>query len=82
MFNNVVWHRHPVDQQIRAEQKSQQSLVIWFTGIDSPYEIPEAPEVHIDADASGVAEAVKQLLEYLYCVGALKTGYAPIAVGA
>ena len=208
MFNNVVWHRHPVDQQIRAEQKSQQSLVIWFTGlsasgkstiagaleqiltqqgyhtylldgdnvrhglckdlgfsdndrkenirrvgevaklgadaglivlaafispfrsdrrmvrdilpagqfievfvdaplqvckqrdpkglyaqaergeiklftgIDSPYEIPEAPEVHIDADASGVAEAVNQLLEHLYSVGALKAGYAPIAVGA
>jgi adenylylsulfate kinase-like enzyme len=32
MFNNAVWLRHPVDQQIRAEQKSQQSRVIWFTG--------------------------------------------------
>jgi adenylylsulfate kinase len=42
MFNNVVWHRHPVDQQIRAEQKSQQPLVIWFTGLS----------------ASGVAEAL------------------------
>ena len=66
MFNNVVWHRHPVDQQIRAEQKSQQSLVIWFTGLS----------------ASGVAEAVNQLLEHLYSVGALKAGYAPIALGA
>ena len=62
MSTNVVWHSHPVDQQVRAEQKSQQSLVIWFTG-------------------SGVTEAVNQLLEHLYSVGALKAGYAPIAGG-
>ncbi len=37
---------------------------------------------NIDADASGVAEAVNQLLEHLCSVGALKSGYTPIAVGA
>ncbi|MCP3868517.1 MAG: adenylyl-sulfate kinase, partial [Gammaproteobacteria bacterium] len=35
MSNNIVWHSHPVDQQIRASQKSQKSLVIWFTGLSA-----------------------------------------------
>ena len=35
MSDNVVWHSHPVDQQTRAEQKSQKPLVIWFTGLSA-----------------------------------------------
>lgn len=33
MSENVTWHSFPVDQQQRAEQKNQQPLVIWFTGL-------------------------------------------------
>lgn len=35
MISNVVWHSHPVDQQFRAQQKSQHPLVIWFTGLSA-----------------------------------------------
>ncbi len=53
-----------------------------FTGIDSPYETPEAAEVHIDAQALSVAESINQLLEYLHASGVLKAGYQPVAVNA
>jgi len=33
--NNVVWHHHPVDQSVRAEQKDQRPVVIWFTGLSA-----------------------------------------------
>lgn len=35
MSTNVVWHSHPVDQESRAEQKSQAPVVIWFTGLSA-----------------------------------------------
>lgn len=35
MSSNVVWHSHPVDQDARAQQKSQRPLVIWFTGLSA-----------------------------------------------
>ena len=35
MTSNVIWHSHPVDQQFRAQQKSQRPLVIWFTGLSA-----------------------------------------------
>ena len=35
MSSNVVWHSHPVDQETRAEQKSQRPLVFWFTGLSA-----------------------------------------------
>jgi adenylylsulfate kinase len=35
MTSNIVWHSHPVDQQFRAQQKSQRPLVIWFTGLSA-----------------------------------------------
>jgi adenylylsulfate kinase len=114
MSTNVVWHSHPVDQQIRAEQKSQQSLVIWFTGLSASGKSTIAGALEqiltqqgyhtylLDGDnvrhglckdlgfsdndrkenIRRVGEAVNQLLEHLYSVGALKAGYAPIAVSA
>ena len=50
-----------------------------FTGIDSPYEEPESPEVHIDAGTLSVAQAVNQLLAHLHAIGALQAGYEPVA---
>lgn len=35
MRNNLVWHHHPVDQSVRAEQKDQRPVVIWFTGLSA-----------------------------------------------
>lgn len=53
-----------------------------FTGIDSPYEEPENPEIHIQAGKLSVAEAVNQILDYLDQNGVLKQGYTPVAVSA
>ena len=36
-----------------------------FTGIDSPYEPPEAPEIRIDTTAMSVAEAAELIVAML-----------------
>ena len=63
-------------------EKAKRGEIKMFTGIDSPYETPEDPEVHIDAKALTVAESVNQLLEFLYQSSVLKAGYAPISISA
>lgn len=50
-----------------------------FTGIDSPYEVPENPEIHIDSDNLSVAQAINQMLAYLDAQGILHSGYEPVA---
>ena len=34
-----------------------------FTGIDSPYEAPEAPEIHIDTTTMSIDEAAEQIVK-------------------
>lgn len=63
------------EKAIRGEIKQ-------FTGIDSPYEAPENPELHLQADSTSVAEAVNQLLAYLDSSGALQSGYEPLKITA
>ena len=63
-------------------EKAERGEIKQFTGIDSPYETPEAAEVYLDAEIQSVAESVNQLLEYLYQSDVLKAGYAPISVSA
>ncbi|MDQ7016542.1 MAG: adenylyl-sulfate kinase [Gammaproteobacteria bacterium] len=46
-----------------------------YTGVDSPYEKPQSPEVHIDANRLSVAESVQQILFYLHEIKALHGGY-------
>jgi adenylylsulfate kinase len=62
--------------------KAARGEIKQFTGIDSPYEIPEKAEVHIKAGEVSVAEAVNQLLSYLHEIGALQAGYEPLALEA
>ncbi|WP_438273281.1 adenylyl-sulfate kinase [Thiomicrolovo sulfuroxydans] len=42
-----------------------------FTGIDSPYEAPQTPEVHIRNDNIPVEEAAMQVIDYLETKGHL-----------
>ena len=63
-------------------EKAERGEIKQFTGIDSPYETPEAAEVYLDAETQSVAESVNQLLEYLYQSDVLKAGYAPISISA
>ena len=37
-----------------------------FTGIDSPYEIPKAPEIHINTTKLSVDEAAEEIAEKLF----------------
>jgi adenylylsulfate kinase len=60
-------------------EKAERGEIKQFTGIDSPYEVPEAPEVYLEGGNQSVAESVNQLLEYLYRSGVLKAGYAPVS---
>jgi bifunctional enzyme CysN/CysC len=42
-----------------------------FTGIDSPYEMPERPEVHIDTTATTPERAAEQVIAVLEARGIL-----------
>jgi len=58
--------------------KAERGEIKQFTGIDSPYEPPLAPEVHIDADNTSVPEAMNQMLDYLHEKGILEKGYGRV----
>ena len=45
--------------------KARAGKIANFTGIDSPYEPPESPEVHIDSAALSPEDAAEQVLRYL-----------------
>mgnify|MGYP003302095996 FL=1 len=36
-----------------------------FTGIDSPYEAPENPEIRLDADKNSIEESVQDIVKFL-----------------
>ena len=36
-----------------------------FTGIDSPYEAPETPEIHIDTTKMSIDDAAEQIVKHL-----------------
>ncbi|RDW76459.1 adenylyl-sulfate kinase [Aspergillus mulundensis] len=47
-------------------KKAREGVIKEFTGISSPYEAPEKPEVHIkNNDDLPIADAVKQIIDYL-----------------
>jgi bifunctional enzyme CysN/CysC len=49
--------------------KARSGQLTNFTGIDSPYEVPEHPEVRIDTTTTSPAEAVEKLLGQLRAMG-------------
>jgi len=46
-------------------RKARAGQIPNFTGIDSPYEAPEAPELHLRADSDSVPAMVEQVLQAL-----------------
>ena len=56
-------------------KKARAGKIKNFTGIDDPYEAPEAPEVHLHTDQQSLEEEVELLLELLE-----KQGLVPAAV--
>jgi sulfate adenylyltransferase len=45
--------------------KARAGLIKGYTGIDDPYEIPEAPEVRVDTTGKSPDEAAQEILIYL-----------------
>ncbi|HZU61520.1 MAG TPA: sulfate adenylyltransferase subunit CysN [Solirubrobacteraceae bacterium] len=52
-------------------RKARQGDLVNFTGIDSPYEEPESPELRIDTTALTPADGARQLIELLESSGRL-----------
>ncbi|MCP9924905.1 adenylyl-sulfate kinase [Synechococcus lacustris C3-12m-Tous] len=52
--------------------KARAGVIKDFTGISSPYEQPEAPELTIDTGRQSLQESVSQVIEYLVDKGVLK----------
>ena len=52
-------------------RKARRGELANFTGIDSPYEVPEAPELRIDTATSTPEEAAEALLDRLRAMGIL-----------
>ncbi|MFC0444229.1 adenylyl-sulfate kinase [Pseudidiomarina halophila] len=46
-------------------QKARKGEIPNFTGISSPYEKPEAPEIHLKTDEVSIEAAAQQVLHYL-----------------
>jgi sulfate adenylyltransferase len=42
--------------------KARAGLIKGYTGIDDPYEIPEAPEVRVDTSGKSPDEAAQEIL--------------------
>ena len=55
-------------------KKARSGEIKNFTGIDDPYEAPNAPEVHLHTDQQSLEEEVEQLLDLL-----VKQGLIPAA---
>lgn len=52
-------------------RKARRGELANFTGIDSPYESPETPEIRIDTTALTAAEAAERIVAYLDAAGVL-----------
>ncbi|KAI8608603.1 adenylylsulfate kinase [Chytriomyces sp. MP71] len=52
-------------------KKAREGVIKEFTGISSPYEAPEKPEIHIRTDLVSVEDGVRQIIAYLEKEGLL-----------
>jgi adenylylsulfate kinase len=52
-------------------KKARKGEILSFTGISSPYEQPEAPEIHIHTAHQSVEESVNAIIEYLSLKGCI-----------
>ncbi|TDU22795.1 adenylylsulfate kinase [Chromohalobacter marismortui] len=52
-------------------RRARDGEIRYFTGIDSPYESPEAPELHIVNDGITPEEAAARIVRYLHTYGYL-----------
>lgn len=53
-------------------QKAHEGALTGMTGVDDPYEAPEAPELVIDASAGDPEEAAQEIISFLFTSGVLQ----------
>lgn len=53
-------------------KKARAGEIPEFTGISSPYEAPETPEIHIKTEEGSIEDAVVQIIGYLQSKGYIK----------
>jgi bifunctional enzyme CysN/CysC len=46
--------------------KARRGELANFTGVDSPYEAPVNPEIHIDTTVTGLEESARQVIVHLH----------------
>jgi adenylylsulfate kinase len=63
--------RDPKGLYKMAREAVSKGKGIEFTGIDSPYEAPERPEIHLHSDKMGVGACVGEIVSYLRAGGYL-----------
>lgn len=63
--------RDPKGLYKKARGAMAEGKGLQFTGLDSPYEAPEKPELHIRTDKQTIEESVGQILAYLESQGRL-----------
>jgi sulfate adenylyltransferase len=51
--------------------KARKGIIPEFTGISDPYEVPERPEMRIDAGELAPSEAAQEILLFLFKEGYL-----------
>jgi bifunctional enzyme CysN/CysC len=57
-------------------RKARSGAIRNFTGIDSPYEAPEQPELRIDTALTSAEQAAEQIIDYLNGAGVLEGNWA------
>jgi adenylylsulfate kinase-like enzyme len=50
---------------LSREKKEQKPCLIWFTGIDSAYQVLIDPEIVIDTVELSIEEAAQEIYDYL-----------------
>ncbi len=53
-------------------KKARAGEISNFTGIDSPYEAPGAPEMHVQTQGKSIEEVAKQIVDYLIAQNYIK----------
>lgn len=71
-----VWVDVSVEEAERRDPKglyrlAREGKIKEFTGVSAPYEEPGSAEVHVRSEATGVEEAVRQIVGYLQGRGLL-----------
>ncbi|MFW6061865.1 MAG: adenylyl-sulfate kinase [Planctomycetota bacterium] len=61
--------------------KARRGEISQFTGIDAPYEPPEAPAVVVHTDRETINESVRKILTHLRIHGVLHSGAVPLTQG-